>query len=77
LKQWLRSDLWAELETTYTGAGLEANWDALYRSIALYRRVAVEVGDHLGYVYPHDLDRRAVAYLQKVKSLDRQAETFS
>lgn len=77
LKRWLRPDLWTELESTYTGAGLEANWEAMFRTIALFRRVAIEVGDHLGYSYPHDLDRRAVAYLQKVKRLDRQAESFS
>jgi len=76
LKKWLSPDIWAELESTYTGAGLEANWEAMFRSIALFRKVAIEVGDRLGYAYPHNLDRRAVAYLQKVKNLDRQAESF-
>jgi aminoglycoside 6-adenylyltransferase len=68
LKKWLRHDLWTELESTYTGAGLEENWEAMFRTIALFRKVAFEVGDRLGYSYPHDLDRRTVAYLQKVKS---------
>jgi len=77
LKKWLSPDLWAELESTYTGAGLEANWEAMFRTIALFRKVAMEVGDRLGYAYPHNLDRRTVAYLQKVKNLDRQAESFS
>jgi aminoglycoside 6-adenylyltransferase len=45
----------------------------LDRSIGLLRRVALEVGEHLGYAYPHDLDRRTVAYLQKVKNLDHTA----
>ena len=76
LKQWLRPDLWTELESTYTGAGLDANWAAMFRTIALFRKVAIEVGDRLGYPYPHDLDRRAVAYLQKVKNLDRRAQRF-
>jgi aminoglycoside 6-adenylyltransferase len=69
LKQWLRSDLWAELEGTYTGAGLDENWQALDRTIALLRKTALEVGKRLGYAYPHELDRRAVTYLQKVKNL--------
>jgi aminoglycoside 6-adenylyltransferase len=69
LKKWLRPDLWTELESTYTGAGLELNWEAMFRTIALFRKVAIEVGDRLGYAYPHDLDRRAVAYLRKVKNL--------
>lgn len=70
LKQWLRPELWAELEGTYAGAGLEANWEALFRTIALFRKVALEVGDRLGYVYPADLDRRACAYLQQVRTLE-------
>ena len=77
LKKWLRPDLWAELEGTYTGAGLEENWEAMFRTIALFRKVAIEVGERLGYSYPHDLHRRAVAYLEKVRNLDRRAERFS
>jgi hypothetical protein len=30
----------------------------------------------LGYTYPRDLDRRALAYLEKVKRLDASAERF-
>ena len=74
LKQWLRPDLWAELESTYTGAGLEANWDALIKTMALFRRVAIEVGEHFGYAYPHDLERRVLAYLQAVKTLIPDSE---
>jgi aminoglycoside 6-adenylyltransferase len=77
LKLWLRPDLWAELESTYVGAGIEENWEAMFRTIGLFRKVAIEVGERLGFAYPHDLDRRAVAYLQKVKNLDRQADTFA
>lgn len=77
LKQHLRPDLWTELEGTYTGAELEANWDALFRSIDLMRRVATEVGKHLGFTYPQELEHRAVSYLQKVRQLDRDATVFS
>jgi aminoglycoside 6-adenylyltransferase len=76
LKKWLRPDLWAELERTYTDAELEANWEALFRSIALFRKAALEVGERLGYAYPADLHQRTVAYLEKVKNLDRKAESF-
>jgi aminoglycoside 6-adenylyltransferase len=77
LKKWLRPDLWAELKSTYAGAELEANWEAMFRTIALFRKVALEVGERLGYSYPHDLDRRAVAYLEKVRNLDCRARSFS
>ena len=68
LQKWLRPDLWAELGETYTGFGLEENWQALDRTIALMRKVAQEVGSHLGFAYPADLDRRAVGYLDAVKN---------
>ncbi|MBN2390046.1 MAG: aminoglycoside 6-adenylyltransferase [Anaerolineae bacterium] len=76
LKRWLPPDLWAELEATYVGADLDANWEAMLRTIALYRKVAVEVGNALGYAYPHEMDTRAMAYFRRVKRLDRQAETL-
>jgi aminoglycoside 6-adenylyltransferase len=66
LKKHLPPDLWAQLESAYAGAGIEENWQALLNTIAIFRRVAVEVADHLGYEYPYDLDQRITAYLQKV-----------
>jgi aminoglycoside 6-adenylyltransferase len=69
LKKRLPPDLWFELEGTYVGAGIEENWDALFRTLALFRKVAVQVAGALGYVYPHDMDRRVVAYAQRVRGL--------
>lgn len=76
LKLWLRPDLWAELEKTFTGPELDANWDAMFRMIDLFRRVAVEVAGLLGFSYPYDMDRRASAYLHKVRRLDHGARSF-
>ena len=74
LKQYVRPDLWAELECTYTGAGIEENWEALFSTIALMRRVAGEVGKHLGHTYPHELEQRVMVYLSRVRRLDRNAK---
>jgi aminoglycoside 6-adenylyltransferase len=73
LKKRLPADLWAELEQTYVGAGSEENWAALFRTIALFRRVASEVGAHLGYAYPAELEERVVAYLNWIRYLERPA----
>lgn len=77
LKRWLRPDLWQTLESTYTGAEIEANWDTLFSAVALFRRTAVEVGNALGFAYPDDLHARAVAYLHKVKATEKTAERFT
>ena len=76
LKKWLRPDLYAELESTFAGAGIEANWASVYKTMALMRRVAVEVGEKLGYAYPHELEARVLAFMDKVKNLERGATTF-
>jgi aminoglycoside 6-adenylyltransferase len=77
LKHWLRPDLWTEVESTYAGADIKANWDAMFKTIDLFRKVAIEVAEKLGYAYSTDLDRRAVEYFEKVKNLDPAAKYFS
>lgn len=74
LKRWLRPDLWQALESTYAGAEIEANWRALFNAVALFRQATVEVGDALGFAYPHDLHERAVAYIQKVKATGKAGQ---
>ena len=69
LRKQLPPELWSQLEDTYAGGGIEENWEALFRTLALFRQVAVEVGEALRYEYPLDLDRRVTAYVQEMKSL--------
>jgi aminoglycoside 6-adenylyltransferase len=72
LKKRLPADLWTQLEGTYAGAGIAENWDALFRTLALFRRVAIEVAADLGYAYPHDLDRRVTAYVRAMQERDAE-----
>lgn len=69
LKKYLRPEIWSELKSSYVGAGIEENWNALFKTIALFQRVAIEVANHLEYEYPHDLDHKVTTYLQQVKQL--------
>lgn len=71
LKRRLPPKIWAELEGTYVGAGREENWEALFKTIDLFRKVAIEVGDYLGYAYPQQLHQRVVGYLWRVKRMDQ------
>jgi len=66
LKKKLSPEIWSQLEGTYAGADMSDNWESLFRTMALFRRVAMEVGEGLGYTYPLDLDQRVVAYVQKM-----------
>jgi aminoglycoside 6-adenylyltransferase len=70
LKKRLPADIWEALEATYAGAGIEENWEALFRTLTLFRRVTVEVAEDLGYAYPHDIDRRVTEYVRAIRGLD-------
>lgn len=67
LKTHLPLDVWAELEGTYAGAGVAETWEALFRMIALFRRVGREVSADLGYAYPEDLDRRVTDFMREMR----------
>lgn len=67
LKKKLPTEVWFQLEDTYTGASIQENWKALFRTIALFRQVAIEVGDALGYEYPLEMDRRVTAFAHSMQ----------
>ncbi len=67
LKKRLPPELWSQLEDTYAGADIAANWEALFRTMALFRRVAMEVGERLGYAYPLDLDQRVTDFVKNMQ----------
>ena len=68
LKRRLPPAIWEELEGTWAGAGIADNWEALFRMIALFRRVAGEVATHLGFAYPDALDRRVTAHVRRMRA---------
>jgi aminoglycoside 6-adenylyltransferase len=77
LERWLPGDIWIDLLATYVGPDVEENWDVLFRTTALFRRVAIEVGDTLGYTYPQALDDQVSAYLNEVRKLPRGNESVT
>jgi aminoglycoside 6-adenylyltransferase len=69
LERLLPSDVWAELARTYVGTDVEENWEALSRTIALFRRVATDVADALGFEYPQATEEAMTAQLRAVRAL--------
>jgi aminoglycoside 6-adenylyltransferase len=67
LKKKLPPEIWSRLEDSYAGANTADNWEALFRTMALYRQVAMEVGKGLGYDYPLDLDARVTAFVKDMQ----------
>jgi aminoglycoside 6-adenylyltransferase len=73
LKAHISPETWAELEKTWVGAEIVANWAALFAMTTLFRRIAREVAKALGYDYPDALDQRVTAYLEDVHCLPHGA----
>ena len=67
LERLLPGELWAELSGTYVGTGVEENWQALFRTIELFRRVAREVAEALGYEYRKGVDDKVTAQLRALR----------
>jgi aminoglycoside 6-adenylyltransferase len=73
LKRHVQPAIWADLERTYVGGGIAENWEALFRTIELFRTVAVEVAGLLGYAYPDALEQGVLAHVRKLHDRDRPA----
>jgi aminoglycoside 6-adenylyltransferase len=69
LKQLLPPDLWSELTSTYASLEVEETWAALDRVIALFRKVALHVGNVLGYTYPQQVDEQVSSYLEAIREM--------
>lgn len=69
LKQLLPPDIWLALANTYVPLNVEETWAALDRLIALFRQVASEVGQALGYAYPQQVDGQVSIYLEAIREM--------
>jgi len=53
----------------YVSLDVEATWAALERVIALFRQVAPDVGNALGYPYPQQVDDQVSTYLEAIREM--------
>jgi aminoglycoside 6-adenylyltransferase len=69
LKQLLPANTWSQFASTYVSLDVEETWAALDRVIALFRQIAAEVGNALGYPYPQQVDDQVSAYLEAISQM--------
>ena len=74
-KQQLDPDIWSEIEATLAGADFEENWNAMFKIMEVFRRLTSEVGTHLGYTYPTDVDRDVTAHVTEVRRVDTTSDS--
>jgi aminoglycoside 6-adenylyltransferase len=65
-KRYLSPDIWAEYESTFAGADIEENWEAFFKAVSLFRKMAKLVGSGLGYAYPEQLDCEMMEYYLQI-----------
>lgn len=74
--QYLDPMLWDMLQKTYSDAGYDATWEALFMMCNLFRVTALRVAKHFGFDYRHDDDDRVSDHLRHVRSLPRDAKAM-
>ena len=67
LKTRVSADTWRGLESTFTGPGVEANWEALFAMVDVFGRIAAEVAEFLGYCYPETLVSRVTDHARRMR----------
>ncbi len=69
LEKYLDKGLLKEIEACWTGFKIDDNWEALFKTIALFCRIAKDVGIKLGYNFPDELEQRIMNYLVQVREM--------
>lgn len=75
LRRHLDTETWTEFTETYVGSNRHDNWEALFATMDLFRRVATYVGHTLGYAYPHAMDATVSAYVRQIWRMQGSART--
>ena len=67
-KRYLDDETWSEYTETYAGKDIEGNWQAFFNAVALFRKLAKNVGSSLGYEYPEQLDKEMMEYYSRIRN---------
>lgn len=66
LERLLPADVSAEMLATYVE--YEGDWNALWRTTALFSRVAHEIAEALALVHPQSVEEEVRAYLKEIQN---------
>jgi len=66
MKSWTRPDLWRRLHKVFGRFDATDSRRALLATISLFRDIAAETADTLGYKYPRPVDDAISAYIRRV-----------
>jgi aminoglycoside 6-adenylyltransferase len=70
LERWVARPVWTDLHETFSGFDAEGSRRALYATIRLFRRLAQEAAERLGYAYPREVDDDIRGFIERVVAPD-------
>lgn len=68
---WAETETWEGLHRCFGGFGAHGSWQALFASVEVFRRLALQTALLWRYEYPAALDRRVSAYLEGLYDRDK------
>ena len=75
-RQFLTSEMWEQLQSTYTDWESEHTWDSLFAMGDLFRETGQAVAKHFDFNYPEQDDKNVTSYLKHVRTLPQDTETI-
>ena len=65
MKDWVRPDVWKDLHEVFGLFDAADSWRALLATVSLFRNLARETAENLGYQYPQQVDDAIGGYLRE------------
>lgn len=67
-KSLLSQQDWLEYEQTFAGADIQENWVVFFRITKMFRRMAKELSEILGYPYPLEVDEEVNRFCERIRN---------
>lgn len=74
LKQYMQDEEWERLMQSFNMGSYESAWEALLVTCELFEKVALEVGEKLGYEYNTEEAHRSFKFIKHIKNLPEDAK---
>ena len=68
MSKWTNKRTWAALDKCFAHFDAHDSWQALFATIELFRTLAQETAEKLGYQYPHDVDTNIIQFVQNLRN---------
>ncbi len=74
MQAWVDGGVWESLHRTFSHFDSQDSWNALFATTTLFRQLATETADALGFAYPHEVDNHISQFIQYTSRLERNKD---